>query len=74
MLNGVHEELLRLVDSGFVVHVPPAGACASIHYPCWALFLVVTRPGIEVKWLPEQMTGYPELKRIPIILKRSLHA
>ena len=39
---------------GLVAHVPP-DPTASIHYPGWTRFIVFTRPGVEVRWLDEQM-------------------
>jgi hypothetical protein len=47
-------ELADLERRGFVVHTPPGGDRASIHFPGKTLFIVVTRPGVIVKWLPEQ--------------------
>jgi hypothetical protein len=35
-------------------HMPP-NPRASIHFPGSTIFLVLTLPGIEIKWLPEQM-------------------
>jgi hypothetical protein len=55
------EALEGLLKEGFVLHTPPAGPCASIWYPSATLFLVVTLPGRNVRWLPEQQTPYPEL-------------
>jgi hypothetical protein len=39
-------------------HVPP-NAHASFHYPGWTLFIVVTKPEVEVRWLPEQIAFRP---------------
>ena len=61
MGRGVREELKALVGQGYALHVPPAGASASIWYPSSTLFLVLTLPGITVRWLPEQQTAVPEL-------------
>ena len=36
-----------------ILHVPP-DPLASFHFPGWTLFVVVTQPGAEVRWLPEQ--------------------
>ena len=36
------------------VHIPP-NPFASIHYPGQTQFLVFTKPGVEVRWLEEQM-------------------
>lgn len=43
----------QLTTRGFVLHVPP-DPLASIHFPGSCLFLVITLPGVEVRWLPEQ--------------------
>ena len=34
----------------------------EIHYPGGCLFIVVTRPGTRIEWLPEQMVpgNFPE--------------
>lgn len=48
------DEIKRLSD--FAVHVPPA-PLASFHYPGRCHLFVVTRPGQEVQWLPEQISG-----------------
>jgi hypothetical protein len=37
-------------------HIPPYPK-ASIYYPDECMFFVFTPPGIEVRWLPEQVTG-----------------
>jgi hypothetical protein len=47
------EERASLARRGLVMHVPP-DPLASFHYPGWTLFLVVTLPGVAVRWLPEQ--------------------
>jgi hypothetical protein len=52
-IHGIEEERARLLTRGFVLHVPPDPR-ASIHYPGATVFLVVTLPGVEVRWLPEQ--------------------
>jgi hypothetical protein len=39
---------------GLVTHLPPSGPWASIHFPGSTLFIVVTKPGTKVRWLPEQ--------------------
>lgn len=44
---------LELARRGFELHVPP-DPLASIHYPGATLFVVVTLPGVVVRWLPEQ--------------------
>lgn len=44
---------VHLEDRGLVLHVPP-DPLASIHNPGGTLFLVVTKPDIEVRWLPDQ--------------------
>ena len=41
------------VGRGLEAHVPP-DPLASIHYPGGTLFLVITKPGVEVRWLPDQ--------------------
>jgi hypothetical protein len=46
-------EHAKLQARGFVLHIP-SDPFASFHYPGWTLFLVVTLPGIAVRWLPEQ--------------------
>jgi hypothetical protein len=43
----------HLADRGLVLHVPP-DPLASIHYPGGTIFVVVTKPGVEVRFLPEQ--------------------
>jgi hypothetical protein len=43
----------RLTERGLVLHMPP-DPLASFHYPHWTLFLVITRPGVMVRFLPEQ--------------------
>lgn len=43
----------HLARRGLVLHVPP-DPFASIHYPGGTLFVVVTKPGVEVRFLPEQ--------------------
>jgi hypothetical protein len=55
----VKREPLRemLEREGFALHIPPF-PLASIYYPGSTFFLVVTRPGVSVKWLPEQVRGY----------------
>ena len=50
----VRAELADLERRGFCVHTPPGGERASIWFPGQTLFIVVTQPGVEVKWLPEQ--------------------
>ncbi len=42
---------------GLALHLPPGGVHASIHFPGRTLFLVMTRPGVVVRWLPEQQTS-----------------
>ena len=49
----IEEWRADLAGRGLVLHIPP-DPLASIHYPGRTLFLVVTRPGVEVRWLPEQ--------------------
>jgi hypothetical protein len=44
---------VRLAERDLVLHVPP-DPLASLHYPGWTLFVVVTKPGVEVRFLPEQ--------------------
>jgi hypothetical protein len=39
---------------GLAVHVPP-NPFASFHFPGWTQFIVFTKPGLEVRWLAEQM-------------------
>jgi hypothetical protein len=43
----------HLTERGFTLHVPP-DPLASFHYPGSTLFVVVTRPGVRVRFLPEQ--------------------
>ena len=43
----------HLVERGLVLHVPP-DPFASIHNPGVSIFVAVTRPGVDVRWLPEQ--------------------
>jgi hypothetical protein len=47
-------ELAELERQGFRIHTPPRGGKASIWFPGQTLFIVVTLPSVEVKWLPEQ--------------------
>lgn len=42
------------VRFGLALHVPP-NLTASWHYPEWTRFVVPTRPGTAVRFLPEQM-------------------
>jgi hypothetical protein len=49
----IEEWRADLAGRGLVLHVPP-DPLASIHYPGATAFLVVTRPGVTVHWLPEQ--------------------
>jgi hypothetical protein len=63
--KGVREEMRALVEQGYALHVPPAGAHASIWYPSATLFLVLTSPGITMNWLPEQQTAVPDLTPRP---------
>jgi hypothetical protein len=42
-----------LTKRGFVLHLLP-DPFASFRYPGWTLFVVVTKPGVAVRWLPEQ--------------------
>jgi hypothetical protein len=52
-------EVRAVADNhGLTLHVPPGGAEWSIYFPGQALFLVMTKPGIEVRWLPEQYTRW----------------
>jgi hypothetical protein len=39
---------------GLITHLPLSGSWASIHFPGGTLFIVVTKPGMTVCWLPEQ--------------------
>jgi hypothetical protein len=41
---------------GLMLHIPPVPT-ASIWNPGWCVFWVFTAPGVEVQWLPEQMSG-----------------
>ena len=47
------QQRARRKARGLVLHVPP-DPFASIHYPGGTLFLVITQPGVEVNWLPDQ--------------------
>ena len=49
----IAEARARLADCGLVLHIPP-DPLASFHYPGWTLFVVVARPGVPVRFLPEQ--------------------
>jgi hypothetical protein len=50
-------ELDRCAEEfGLRWHVPPVPR-ASFWYPGWTLFIVMTLPGVELKWLPEQVSG-----------------
>jgi hypothetical protein len=44
---------------GLCCHAPPQ-VCASFWYPGWTAFLVITKPGAMVQWLPEQLAWQPE--------------
>ena len=50
----IRPELDELKHQGFRIHTPPSGERASLWFPGQTLFVVVTLPGVEVKWLPEQ--------------------
>jgi hypothetical protein len=52
----IAEELAATSRRPLEVHIPPV-KLASIHSPgrCW--FIVFTRPGHTMRWLPEQETG-----------------
>jgi hypothetical protein len=54
-LSGVDIAAARanLKARNLVLHLPP-DPLASFHYPGWTLFVVVTKPGVEVRFLPEQ--------------------
>jgi hypothetical protein len=41
------------INRGLELHLPP-DPMASIYYPGRTFFIVVTRPGVTVEWLPEQ--------------------
>jgi hypothetical protein len=47
----------RLADRGLVLHAP-ADPLVSIHFPGSTLFVVVTKPGADVRFLPEQGAGW----------------
>jgi hypothetical protein len=49
----IADERARLEGRGLVLRLP-SDPFAPFHYPGWTLFVVVTRPGVEVQWLPEQ--------------------
>ena len=49
----IAETRARLVRRDLVLHLPP-DPLASFHFPGWTLFVVITGPGVEVRWLPEQ--------------------
>ena len=53
--DSVRVELEELEGQGYCVHVPPGCERASIWFPGQTLFIVVTLPGVTVKWLPEQL-------------------
>jgi hypothetical protein len=59
---GNREALEMLLDEGFALHTPPASPHAGIWFPGATMFLVLTRPGTDVRWLPEQRTPFPELQ------------
>ncbi len=46
----------RAARMNLAAHVPP-NPFASFHYPGFALFLVLTFPGVDVRWLPEQLVA-----------------
>ena len=48
-------ELAELQRQGYCIQIPPGGERESIWYPGQTLFIVVTLPGVTVKWLPEQL-------------------
>jgi hypothetical protein len=56
----IAEELAELVGRGFKVTMPPQ-PFASVWYPAATIFLVVTLPETNVRWLPEQEIAVPEL-------------
>jgi hypothetical protein len=53
--DSVRAELAELGRQGYCIHIPPGGDTASIWFPGQTLFIVVTLPGVTVKWLPEQL-------------------
>jgi hypothetical protein len=55
-VDGSLTDVCELLVDGFVLHTPPAGPYASLCAPGHRLFLVLTRPLVEVRWLPEQQT------------------
>ena len=52
-LSDIVAQRENLTKRGLVLHLPP-DPFASFRYPGWTLFLVVTMPGVPVRWLPEQ--------------------
>jgi hypothetical protein len=50
----IRPELEELARRGFCISTPPSGERASIWFPGQTLFIVVTLPGVRVRWLPEQ--------------------
>jgi hypothetical protein len=65
-----HDWLVKLKASyaaqGLCCHTPP-NAFASIHFPGWTAFLVITKPDVTVQWLPEQLTWSPEPRPLQIL-------
>jgi hypothetical protein len=49
----IAETRARLARRDLTLHLPP-DPLASFHYPGWTLFVVVAKPGVEVRFLPEQ--------------------
>jgi hypothetical protein len=49
----IADERARLEGRSLVLRLPP-DPFASFHYPGWTLFVVVTKPGVEVKWPAER--------------------
>jgi hypothetical protein len=47
------KERIMLTRNGLELHIPPDPK-ASFHYPGRTFFIVVTKPGVTVNWLPEQ--------------------
>jgi hypothetical protein len=56
-LDAEHRAKLDLCAArrGLAWHVSPM-PYASLWYPGWTIFIVMTMPGVTVNWLPEQMS------------------
>src|SRR5262249_42192597 len=52
---------------GLCCHAPPQ-VCASFWFPGCTAFLVITKPDVTVRWLPEQIAWSPEPRPLQMTL------